>query len=101
MPWADEGYQRVTDAQAQELWLGVLPENAIVIEVFGRCRIDAAVGMGVLWMGISAAEVRAACLLSRIKPRDWPRVADGVLLMGRVVADIRNAAEAERKRGRK
>lgn len=100
MPWAGEGYQRAGDAPPQELWLGVLPENEVVVEVFGRCRMDVSIGMAAYYPGISAQEARAACVLSRVKPGDWPRVADGVQLMGRVVGDIRNAEEATRSKGR-
>lgn len=103
VPWAGEGYQRAHDAPPEELWLGVLPDNLVVVAVFGRCRMDVSVGMGAYYQGISAQEVRAACVLSRVRPKDWPEIVDGVQLMGRVVADIRNeqeAARSARKSGR-
>lgn len=103
--FAGEGFQRVADALPEHLWLGVLPENWIVIEVFGRCQIDVAVGMGgALWQGISAREARAAIGMSRVPARDWARVLDGVQLMGRVTAEIRNEQareEQERQKNRK
>jgi hypothetical protein len=87
------------------LWLGVLPENWIVVEVFGRCQIGVAVGMGgALWQGISAREARAAIGMSRVPAKDWVRVLDGVQLMGRITAEIRNEQareEQERQKNRK
>ena len=96
MPWADEGYQRVTDAQAQDLWLGVLPENVGVVQVFKRCQPQIGIGMGVVWQGVGAVEVLAACRMSHVRKRDWTRYLDGVQLMARTVADIRNEEETKR-----
>ncbi|HET8899378.1 MAG TPA: hypothetical protein VFN09_11465 [Rhodanobacteraceae bacterium] len=94
-----EGYQRASDAPRTELWLGVLPQNETIVQVFGRCRIDVAVGMGAYWQGISAREAHAACVISRVPCKDWPRITDGVQLMGQVTANVRNAAEAAKSKG--
>lgn len=100
MPWAGEGYQRADAdslASYDEVWIGVLPENASVVTVFRRCRLGVSLGGmgGVLWHGISAREVRSACVLSRVPARDWPRLTDGVQLMGRIAARIANEGEQE------
>lgn len=94
--WADEGYQRIEDAPPEVLWLGVLQCNVGIVAVWRRCMMTVGVGMGVVWQGISAAEVRAACILSRVPRVDWPRYVDGVQLMGQIVARNRNEAEARR-----
>jgi hypothetical protein len=84
-----------------EIWVGVLPENIGVVRVFERCQPQVAIGMGVIWQGASASEVRAACLMSRVPRTDWPRYLDGVQLMARVVAGIRNAEEEKHAKRRK
>lgn len=54
---------------------------------------------GVFWLGISAAELRAALAVERIPHRDWPSVGEDVRYMGRVVADEHNRrAKREAKR---
>lgn len=88
-PWEPED----DDEHDEPIWLGVLPENHIVVEAFHRCRLDVSIGMGAYWQTISATEVRSACALSRVPPREWPRVTDGVQLMGRVTANARNEAQ--------
>lgn len=57
---------------------------------FRLCMPHALVGMGVAWQGIPATEIRAALLLSRAPRADWPRLADDLAYMGRIVADTRN-----------
>lgn len=78
------------------LWIGVLPRNAGIVQVFQRCQPQVAIGMGVLWQGVGAVEVLAACRMSRVPRADWPRYLDGVQLMAHVVAGIRNDKEAKR-----
>lgn len=89
-----------SDARHAPLWIGVLPRNVGVVQVFQRCQPQLGVGMGVVWQGVSAGEVRAACLMSHIPRRDWPRYLDGVQLMARVAADIRNEKEAAKTKAR-
>ncbi len=83
----------------------MLPENEIIVKVFGRCQIGVGIGMGgAMWLGISATEARAAIGMSRVPARDWTRVLDGVQLMGRITAEIRNEQareEQERQKNRK
>lgn len=102
--WADEGYQRADDAPAATsgaLWIGVLPQNVGVVQVFQRCQPQIGIGMGVLWQGVGAVEVLAACRMSHVRKKDWPRTLDGVQLMARTVADIRNDEEARRAKAKK
>ena len=71
------------------------------VAVFRGCQLDcAAIGMGGLfWLGISAAELRAALAVERIPRCDWPDVGEDVRYMGRVVADEHNRrAKREAKR---
>lgn len=88
-----------SDERHPPMWIGVLPRNVGVVDVFRRCQPQVSVGMGVFWQGVSASEVRAACLMSHVASEDWPRYIDGVQLMARVVANVRNAesAKAEKK----
>lgn len=88
-PWEPDD----DDEHDEPIWLGVLPENQIIVEVFWRCRVDVSIGMSVYWQSISAVEVRSACVLSRVPAREWPRVTDGVQLMGRIMANARNEAQ--------
>lgn len=97
MPWRGEGYERIERRDARELWIGVLPANQVVVDTFKRCQPQIGVGMGVLWQGVSAGEIRAACVLSHVRRADWPRVMDGVQLMARVVAGIRNEEKPRKK----
>lgn len=99
MPWAGEGYEKAEPRRrSRELWIGVLPRNVGVVEVFQRCQPQIGIGMGVVWQGVGATEVRAACLMSRVPRADWPRYLDGVQGMARVVAQVRNEEEATRAR---
>lgn len=97
--WDDEDSNEPQEA----VWLGVLDENRIVIDAFSRCRVDVSLGGmgGAYWQGISASEVRSACELGRVPRYDWPRVADGVQLMGRITAALRNKQEADAAKKRK
>lgn len=54
--------------------------------------------MGVLWQGVTATEVHAACIMLSVPRRDWARHVDGVQLMARVVADVRNADKTHKSR---
>lgn len=69
------------------------------VEVFRLCRIDGiGAGMGgVLWTGISAAEIRAALAIQRVAQADRVDVAGDVQYMGSEVAAARNR-QAARKR---
>ena len=96
VPWADEGYQRTDRRTATTLWLGVLPQNLAIVEVFRRCQPQLAVGMSVFWQGVSAREVLAACVMSRVPRADWPRYIDGVQWMAQIAANVGN-----KPRGRK
>lgn len=96
VPLDDEGNH---DDRGESLWIGVLPENVGVVAVFQRCQPQIGIGMGVLWQGVGASEVRAACLMSHVSRADWPRYLDGVQMMARVVAEVRNA-ETEERRGK-
>lgn len=92
MPWAGEGYRRSDTPQTpRAICLVVLPWCASIVRVFRRCQPQISVGMGVLWQGVTASEVRAACIMLDVPRRDWARHVDGVQLMARVVADLRNA----------
>lgn len=84
------------DRLDETLWIGVLPENVGIVQVFQRCQPQVALGMGVLWQGVGASEVMSACLMSHVRRMNWPRYIDGVQLMARVVASIRNDEEAKR-----
>lgn len=80
------------------MWTCHLPALA----VFRTCAIDGlGAGMGgVLWTGISAAEVRAALAIHRVALADRADVAEDVQFMGSAVAHERNeraAREAKRK----
>ena len=97
MPWAGEGYEKAEpERHTGELWIGVLPANVGVVEVFQRCQPQIGIGMGVVWQGVGATEVRSACLMSHVPRADWPRYLDGVQRMARVVAQVRNEDEAKR-----
>ncbi|MFM2287125.1 MAG: hypothetical protein RL684_268 [Pseudomonadota bacterium] len=84
------------DERDPPVWLGVLPGNRVVVDTFQRCQPQISVGMGVLWQGVTASEIRAACVLGHVPRADWPKVLDGVQLMARVVANVRNEEEAKR-----
>lgn len=79
------------------------PCNATAIEVFRLCTIELAASFGgVLWLDITAVELRAALALRRVPRAAWPDVADDVRFMGREVANERNRRadrDAKRKRG--
>lgn len=81
---------------APPVLIGVLPQNWLVIDVFRACQPQIAVGMGVLWQGVSAQEVRSACVMLSVKRCDQARVLAGVQLMAHVTARVRNEDEARR-----
>lgn len=77
------------------------------VEVFGLCEIACIVlaepfacGLGVsvrsriLWTGIEAVEIHAACKLLRLRRRRRADVAADVRHMGRIVAQSRNRLES-------
>ncbi len=76
--------------------------NVEALAVFRACTI-ACVGAGmggVVWLGITASETRAALAIRRVARRDWPDIAEDVRHMGAEVAHERNRqAEARAKRG--
>jgi hypothetical protein len=78
--------------------IDVLADNVRTVEVFLRCQPQVHLGMGIYWQGVSASEVRAACLLLRVPLDERADVLDGVQHMAQVIADIRNR-EAQRKNG--
>lgn len=88
------------DARHGPIAVGVLPRNMGVVAVFRRCQPQIAVGMGVLWQGVCAREVLAACLMSRTPRADWCRYLDGVQRMAQVVASIRNADRTHHQQAR-
>lgn len=47
-------------------------------------------GMAVVWLGVAAAETRAACTLLRIPRGRWPDVAEQVQYLGERVAAALN-----------
>ena len=95
---ADDDGRPTQVVTLEEVWADLMP----AVDVFGRCLVEGLMGMGgVVWLGISAVEVRAAMAAARIPPRQWPDVAEDVQAMGSVVAEERNKrAEARAKRGR-
>lgn len=84
------------DAREPPLWLAVLPWCASIVAVFRRCQPQVAVGMGVFWQGVTAGEVRSACLMLGVPRREWARHIDGVQLMARTIAELRNKEAAEK-----
>lgn len=98
----DDGTEEVplngdaTAAREPPLWLAVLPWCASIVAVFRRCQPQLAVGMGVHWQGVTATEVRAACLMLGIRRAEWARHIDGVQYMARVVANVRNQQAADK-----
>lgn len=74
------------------------------LEVYQRCTQSvAAGGMAVLWLGISAQEVRAALAVSGVPRAAWAEVADDVQAMGRASAEYSNrrAEQAAKSRARR
>jgi hypothetical protein len=86
------------DEREPPLWIAVLPWCASIVEVFKRCQPQISVGMGVLWQGVTAVEVRSACLMLGIPRREWARHIDGVQYMARVIAELRNKEAADKAR---
>lgn len=71
-----------------EVWSNLIP----TVEVFIACNVDAiSTGMGIHYVGISPVSIRAACALLRTPRHDWPDICADVQMMGRVVANSRNA----------
>ncbi len=68
------------------VWPDLLPATV----VFVRCTQAVAGGMGMLWLGIPAAEVRAALVLTAVPRPDWRSVSTDVTAMGRIVAEWHN-----------
>lgn len=68
----------------------VWPDLHDAVAVFDRCVMAAIGGMGVVWQGIAATEIRAALTLARIPRARWLDVSDDVSRMGRVAADAMN-----------
>jgi hypothetical protein len=79
---------RQDEDTAQE-FIEVFECNVESAVVFLQCRFDSAVGMGgVVPLGISATEIRSACLLLRI-PRDrHPELLENVRLMSRAACKM-------------
>ena len=74
------------------------------LEVYQRCMQSvAAGGMAVVWLGISAQEVRAALAVSGTPRAAWAEVADDVQAMGLASAEWRNrqAEQAAKSRARR
>lgn len=72
--------------------------------MFRSCTL-AAIGAGMgglVWLGVQAQEVRAACALLRIPRARWPDVSADVRFMADVVCGDRNrkAQEQAKRRGR-
>lgn len=84
------------DERDQPLWLAVLPWCHSIVETFKRCQPQISVGMGVLWQGVTAGEVRAACDMLNVPRSEWPYHIDGVQLMARTIAELRNKQAAEK-----
>lgn len=66
------------------------PENVTAVDVFRRCQITMHAGMGVVYQGISAVEMRAAMIVSRVPRAEWPSVADDVAVMADAAAEYLN-----------
>lgn len=98
---ATEADEPEPDEDIEVYEIGVLPDNRVIVETFDRCLPELSVGMGVLWQGVRATEIRAACGMGRVPRKVWPAVIDGVQLMARIVAGIRNDDEAARAEARK
>ena len=66
--------------------------NRLPVDVFCLCQESALpAGLdGVLWQGIAAQEIHAACTLLRIPRHRWPAIAADVRYMGECVARERN-----------
>jgi len=80
----------------QPITIGVLAENWIVLDVFDGCQPQVSIGMGIYWQGVAASEVKSGCAMLLIPSDEWPRILDGVQLMARAIAHIRNDREAKR-----
>lgn len=66
--------------------------NVDALAVFRSCSM-ACVGAGmggVVWLGVTASETRAALAILRVARRDWPDIAEDVRYMGAEVAHERN-----------
>jgi hypothetical protein len=100
--WTPEGVQVESEDEAEDkpnvVEIDVLADNVRTVEVFLRCQPQVHLGMGIYWQGVSASEVRAACLLLRVPLDERADVLDGVQHMAQVIADIRNR-EANKKNG--
>jgi len=71
----------------------VLACNWATVEVYQRCQLTMHVTMhGVVCGGIAAAEILAAIRLAQVLQKDWGAVAAGVQAMGRIAAQVINAA---------
>lgn len=98
---AAEADEPEPDEDIEVYEIGVLPDNLVIVETLDRCLPELSVGMGVLWRGVQATEILAACKLGHVPRKVWPEVIDGVQLMARIVAGIRNDDEAARAETRK
>lgn len=75
--------------------ISVLPENIEPLTVFLRCLPQYVGGFaGAFCLGISAAEIRAALIISRIKPSRWLEMTDKLTLMSRAYTNAVNKKAA-------
>lgn len=79
----------------------VLPCNWWPVQVYLRCQPTLLAGMGgAVILGVSAQEVRAACSLLRVPPREWPDTVDGAQALAGMVAKIENERAEKRAKSK-
>ena len=74
--------------------------HMVALETYQRCQPSVLSGMGLVYLGVSAQEVRAALAIGRVCRDQWPEVADDVMAMGRAAAEYRNR-ETQRQAARR
>lgn len=65
------------------------------VHVYECCALDVGVGMAVVYNGIRAQEVLAACRLLCIARAQWPELVEDVQYMGRVASNALNARKPQ------
>jgi hypothetical protein len=71
--------------------IDVLACNWTTVDMFRGCQLSFVGGAGrAICMGIAATEIHAALQLRCLPRRQWPEVAQGIQLMGRMSASTIN-----------
>lgn len=94
------------DEEPEEIEIFYLAEFENSIRVFRTIKPELYLGSmgGVVYGGVSAQEVRAACLNLLIAKSEYPDITDNVQAMAAVAANLKNEAQneqAERERERR